>query len=61
MGLGLIWLVLKGLTAAIGFELYLDMGNVLLGLMVSVFTGILAGIIPAAQAANMNPVDAIRA
>ncbi len=61
MGMGLIWLVLKGLTAAINFELYLDMGNIILGLTVSIITGILAGIIPAAQAANMNPVDAIRA
>lgn len=34
--------------------------NILVGIGISVFIGILAGFIPALQAANMNPVKAIR-
>ena len=61
LGMFLILIALKLITAAIGFNLYLDMGNVFLGLSVSIFVGVLSGIIPAFQAARMNPVDAIRA
>lgn len=59
-GLGLIWLLLTGVSKAIDFPLYLDIGNVIFGLSVSIFTGILAGIIPAMQASNMDPVTAMR-
>ena len=34
---------------------------VALAVFVSVFTGVVAGIIPALRAARMNPVDALRA
>lgn len=61
LGMLFILIVLKILTAAIGFNLYLDMGNVFLGLSVSIFVGVLSGIIPAFQASRMNPVEAIRA
>ena len=59
-GMGLIWLLLTGISKAIDFPLYLDMGNALFGLSVSILTGILAGVIPAFQAANMDPVVAMR-
>jgi len=59
-GLGLIWLLLTGISKAIDFPLYLDLGNVIFGLSVSIFTGIIAGIIPAMQASNMDPVTAMR-
>lgn len=59
-GLAFIWLLLTGITKAIDFPLYLDMGNAIFGLSVSILTGVLAGIIPAFQAANMDPVEAIR-
>ena len=58
--MGLIWLLLTGISKAIDFPLYLDMGNAIFGLSVSVITGILAGVIPAFQAANMDPVEAMR-
>jgi len=61
LGMLFILVVLKILTAAIGFNLYLDMANVFLGLSVSIFVGVLSGIIPAFQASRMNPVEAIRA
>ncbi|MEM6320050.1 MAG: ABC transporter permease [Bacteroidota bacterium] len=59
-GLGLIWLLLKGISSALDFALYLDIGNALFGMGVSILTGILAGVIPAIQAANMDPVVAMR-
>ena len=59
-GMALIWLVLTGVSEAINFELYIDIGNIFLGLMVSVITGIIAGVIPAVQAARMDPVVAMR-
>ena len=61
IGLVLIMITLKTITYFIDFNLYLDLGNVFLGLSVSILVGILSGIIPAMQAARMNPVDAIRA
>ena len=58
-GLMLIGLLLAGVSMVMPFDLYLQFQNVRLGLLISVFTGILAGIIPAYQAAKLNPVDAI--
>ena len=42
------------------FQFHITAGNVILGISISVFVGILAGFIPAWFAANMKPVDAIR-
>lgn len=42
------------------FKFYITTGNVILGISISVFVGILSGFIPALLAANMRPVDAIR-
>jgi putative ABC transport system permease protein len=60
IGMALIWGILTILSKAIDFALYIDIGNITLGLMVSILTGILAGVIPAIQAANMDPVEAMR-
>lgn len=60
MGLLIIGLGFYGISKAINFELYVDMGNVLTGLFVSLLTGLLAGIIPAYQAAKLDPVVAMR-
>ena len=59
-GLLLVGLSLYGISVAIDFELYLGMENILIGLCVSILTGVLAGFIPAYQAAKMNPVVAMR-
>ena len=61
IGMILILVALKTITHFIDFNLYIDLGNVFLGLTVSILVGVLSGIIPAMQAAKMNPVDAIRA
>jgi putative ABC transport system permease protein len=60
LGLGLVYLVLTGLTSVLPFEIYLDWSNALFGLGLSVLVGIISGLIPALQAARMDPVDAIR-
>ena len=43
------------------FTFYLTTQNIVIGAGLSIIIGVIAGFIPALQAANMNPVDAIRA
>ena len=59
VGIALVWLV--SLVPLGDLTLKLSAGNVSLGLLVSVGIGVLAGIIPAVMAANLDPVIAIRA
>jgi putative ABC transport system permease protein len=40
--------------------MFLSAKNISIGVSLSVFIGILAGLIPAIQAARMDPVEAIR-
>jgi putative ABC transport system permease protein len=58
-GIFLVWLIT--LFPQESLTLTLSAGNISLGLLVSVGIGILAGIIPAVLAANLDPVIAIRA
>ncbi len=51
------WLVAK---SGSDFIFYITAQNIIIGISISVVTGILAGFIPAWSAANMKPVDAIR-
>ncbi len=60
IGLLLIFLTTKILTAATGFDFYIDLGNTILGMGVSVAVGVISGIIPALRAARMDPVEAMR-
>ena len=62
IGLLLVAGVLKGISSIpdMAFEMYLSSGNVIIGLVGSAIIGILAGVIPAWQAARMDPVIAIR-
>lgn len=58
-GIFLVWLIT--LVPQDSLALFLSAGNISLGLLVSVGIGVLAGIIPAVMAANLDPVIAIRA
>lgn len=60
MGLLLVWGLVTLLSGAIEFEFILPVSKVILGLAISAIVGIVAGIVPASRAANLNPVDAIR-
>lgn len=63
VGLLMVMAVLKlGNTYFLeSFEVSLNMKNIIIGLMIAVGTGLVAGIIPAIQAARLDPVVAIRA
>ncbi|MCO6480639.1 MAG: ABC transporter permease [Phaeodactylibacter sp.] len=60
VGLLLVSGIIRVLSNAIEFEMYLSFGNMVLGVMVSVIVGIISGVIPALQAARMDPVEAMR-
>lgn len=59
-GLVLVLVVIKGIAAAADFPMFLSWSNVVLGIAVSALIGILSGLIPAIQAARMDPVEAMR-
>ncbi len=59
LGIALAWLVLKGISAAIHFPLYLPLQGVLVGLFFSTIVGLVSGIYPATKAAGIDPVRAI--
>ncbi|MGC8864147.1 MAG: ABC transporter permease [Bacteroidales bacterium] len=60
--LGLFFVFLMTLIARYGadFEMVLSARNIVLGVMVSVVIGLLAGIVPSYSAARMDPVEAMR-
>lgn len=59
-GLLLVAATVRMLSGVLPFEVFLTLGNVVLGVGLSVVIGMLSGIIPAGQAARMDPVVAIR-
>ena len=59
-GIGILLVFLLTLIPQEAMELLLSVGNVTLGLGVSVVIGVLSGIIPAVLASNLDPVIAIR-
>ncbi len=60
IGLLLIFIITTIVSILLDFSLTLTLGNVILGLSVSLVIGILAGIIPAVSASKLDPVEAIR-
>lgn len=60
-GIGLLLVFLLSLISLGSLELVLTLRNVALGIGVSVTIGMIAGIVPAAMASRMDPVEAIRA
>jgi len=60
-GLILVYFVLLGISSALPLDMALTTSNMLTGVLASVIVGIISGIIPALQASNMDPVEAIRA
>lgn len=60
IGLLLVLLIVNILSGIIDFELFLSAKNIVVGISVSIIVGIVSGFIPALQASNMDPVEAIR-
>ena len=59
IGLGLAWAVSQGLQKVLPATMSPKVAG--LAILVSLFTGVVAGFFPAYRAARMNPVDALRA
>lgn len=60
IGLILVFILTKIITAVFDFPIFLSFGIISLALGICIVAGIIAGIIPASQAARMDPVVAIR-
>ena len=60
IGLLLVFILTKIVTALIGFPLFISPDIMFLAIGICIFVGVLAGIIPASIAARMDPVVAIR-
>jgi putative ABC transport system permease protein len=60
MGLFLVYVLTKILSGALHFPVYISTSNLATAISICIIVGVLAGIIPAIQAAKMDPVAAIR-
>ena len=60
IGLVFVYGLAKILTNVLNFPVYLSVENTILTFLICVVVGIMAGIVPAMQAAKMDPVKAIR-
>ncbi len=60
MGLALVYILTKILSGALHFPIYISTSNLATAISICIVVGVLAGIIPATQAARMDPVAAIR-
>jgi len=60
MGLILVFLLTLILSKALSFPVFISMANMLWTFTICVLVGVIAGIIPAYKAAQMDPVEAIR-
>ncbi len=60
IGMLLVFALTKIVTIVFHFPIFISTGNMLMAIGICILVGVLAGIIPASQAARMNPVVAIR-
>lgn len=60
IGLLLVFILTKIITLVFDFPIFLSVGIIMVAMAICIVAGIVAGIIPASQAARMNPVVAIR-
>lgn len=60
LGMLLTFILSKILTHSFEFPIYLNITNILYGILLSIIVGVLAGLIPARRASRLDPVEAIR-
>ncbi len=60
IGLSITFIVTKIASNYSAWEIFLSSGNIIKGVLISIGIGIVSGIVPAWQAAEMDPVVAIR-
>jgi len=60
IGLILVFILTQILSGALAFPVFISTYNMVMAIAICIFVGILAGFIPARQAARMDPVVAIR-
>lgn len=60
IGLTLVFVLAKILSSVLSFPVFISTGNMIWTFIICLVVGIIAGIIPASQAARMDPVVAIR-
>jgi putative ABC transport system permease protein len=59
VGLLIIYIATFVVSKAFDFNLFLTVGNIILGLVVSIVIGLIAGVMPARTAARLDPVTAM--
>ena len=60
MGLLFVYGLMKLISMLLPFEMWLSSGNIMIGVIVSIVVGIIAGVAPAWSASKMDPVEAMR-
>lgn len=60
IGLTLVFILTQILSGVLDFPVYISTNNMIMAIVICIIVGILAGFIPARQAARMDPVVAIR-
>ena len=60
IGLPIVYGILKLATAAFNYDIFLSAGNIIVAMLLAIVIGVLSGVIPAWQAARLDPVEAMR-